>query len=554
MKQKNLTKKSKMIPSQNNLGTRISFLASSFIALTFSVITTPSLSASLKNTDKSLLPPTTALQLRMLEKPLSQSKASKEDILKKYGLVRLWPLNSESYLADDRILGSSLVNKSFRVEPFYSSGNIYAKFDSKSMISSDESLFFQDYFSENKPSSLDTDVFKIKKGLSKASEWFPNYIPSISPEQKNGLKQSLLEKYKDKIQYSSSMISVEKKNDKYYLKNTDYTIGGWIKPQRFTKSDFRQEKMILFSKKFTNLNGFNVIKEWEISMAGNVIFFHNFHDNSQPVAIKYLNTEQTELFRIQNKNFYGMYDYYDDVVERTQNTLFIDKYILPPILPNTKNVVRKPIAIIPPIPVTPPPGIARPMVIPQPVPPPYIVIPPTGKDYTSNVDLKTFWHATVLGSCYSCQVEGQHSDVWHYISFSVHLNDPLGPYVDFWIIMDPNPRYFKGTATYANHAKHLRWELDKQILSQPVLNPFMNGIEIDRECSKTSPEEFQKGTCLKSVFEIGSLDQENGFSGFMRGIYLSKKALREKEVLDLAAQFYPNDSIHLRTYEHSPKD
>lgn len=498
--------------------------------------------------------PLSTLQNRMLEKPISQSRLSKEELAKKYGLVRLWPMSTAKNLIDDSILGTSLINTAFHVKPMFCGDSVYAKFDNIGMIKSDESIFLYDYFNENKPSQLDTDMFKVKKGMAKLSEWFPNYLPAVSSDQKNNLDTKLVEKYKDKIQYSSSMVSVDKKENQFYLKDTDYTVGGWFKPQRFDRNNYSEQRMTLLSKKFTNLNGTKVIKEWEIFTSGNVIYFHNYRDNSQPVAIKYLNTEQADIFRSKNQKFYGMFDYYDDVLERTQNTPMIDKSFLPPILPKEKTVIRKPVPILPPTPITPPPTPGNPIVIPQPIPPAYVVIPATGKEYTSSIDLKYFWWATTLGNCYSCQAPDTHSDVWHYISFSVHINDPLGPYVDFWIIMDPNPAYFKSTATFLRHAKHLRWELDKQILSQPVLNPFKNGIEIERECSKTAPEDFKKGTCLNSVLEIGSIEPGQAYSGYMRGLYLSKKALREKEVLDLASEYYPNDSTQFCTYEKAPRD
>lgn len=498
--------------------------------------------------------PLSSLQNRMLEKPLSNSQLSKDDLVKKYGLVRLWPMNSSRNLVEDSILGTSLLNKNFNVKPYYCGDKVYAKFEDIGMIKSDESLYLYDYFSENKPSIIESDAFKARKGLSKLSEWFPNYLPSVSSDEKFNLNEKLLEKYNEKIKNSSSLVVVDKKDNKFYLKNTDYTFGGWFKPQKFSNGNFSSERMTLITKKYTNLNGTKEIKEWEIFTHGNVIFFHNYHDNSQPVPLSYLTTEQSFIFRSKNKNFYGFFDYYDDVSERTQYSPSIDKYYLPPIIPKEKTTIRKPMPILPPSPVTPLPTPVAPVIIPQPTIPGYVVIPPTGKDYISSIDLKYFWHATILGSCYSCQTPDTHSDVWHYISFSVHLNDPLGPYVDFWIIMDPNPAYFKSTATFLRHAKHLRWELDKQILSQPVLNPFKNGIEVERECSKTSPKDFAKGTCLNSVLEVGSIDLKTAYSGFMRGIYLSKKALREKEVLDLAAQYYPDDSTKFCTYEKAPRD
>jgi hypothetical protein len=490
--------------------------------------------------------PLSTLQSQML----SPKNLSTEQMAEKYRLVRLWPFNNAKNLQDDLILGKSLFNTNFRVKPLYCGDDVYAKFENKAMIKSDETFFVLDYLTENKPSQLDTDLYKAKKGLSKLSEWFPNYLPSISAEEKNLVDTKLIEKYKSKLQYSSSMIEVESKNQKARLKDTDYTVGGWFKPQRFSNGDFATSRMTLLSKKFTNLDGTKVIKEWEIFTSGNVIYFHNYRDNSQPVAIKYLNTEQADIFRSKNQNFYGIYDYYDDVVERLTSAQQIDRSYLPPILPKEKSAVNKPIPIVPP-PLLPP--ATPPSLIPIPVPPAVIVIPPTGKEYTSSIDLKTFWWATILGQCYGCMQPDVHSDIWHYISFSVHLNDPLGPYVDFWIIMDPNPAYFKSSATFLRHAKHLRWELNRQILSQPVLNPFQNGIEIERDCSKTSPDAFKKGSCLNSVLEIGSIEPSQAYSGYMRGIYIAKKALKEKEVLELAAEYYPNDSKQFCTYSQNPR-
>lgn len=524
-------------------------LATTFLVSSLSSAATSS--NKINSSNNFQIPPST-LQNRLQQKPLSQGSLPLKQMTSKYGLVRLWPMNKDTTLAEDMILGSSLINTSFRVKPLYCGENTFAKFENKSMIKSDESAYLLSYFEENKPSQLDTDLYKIKKGVSKISEWFPNYVPQVSSDQKNNVNPQLIEKYKDKILYSSSLVSIDKKENTYILKDTDYTVGGWFKPQKFENSDFSSQRMTLLSKKYTNLEGTKTVKEWEIFTSGNVIYFHNYRDNSQPVAIKYLNTEQADIFRAKNQSYYGIYDYYDDVLERLTQIPEIEKSFLPPQLPKEKSAINKPIPIIPPAPpVTPPHG---PIVIPQPLPPAVIVIPATGKEYTSSIDLKSFWWATTLGNCYNCLEADKHSDIWHYISFSVHLNDPLGPYVDFWIIMDPNPAYFKSSATFLRHAKHLRWELNRQILSQPVLNPFKNGIDIERDCSKTSPESFKKGSCLKSVLEIGSIEPGEAYSGFMRGVYISKKALREKEVLDLAAEYYPNDSTQFCTYKKPPRN
>jgi hypothetical protein len=175
-----------------------------------------------------------------------------------------------------------------------------------------------------------------------------------------------------------------------------------------------------------------------------------------------------------------------------------------------------------------------------------VPVPPAGdKVHTLDFDMKRFWWASSLGSCYGCETGGAHRDAWYYISLSVHLNDPLGPYADLTIIMDPNEKIFGKGATINRNVKSARWELNRFEHSREVLNPLVNNAKYEKTCAG-------KTTCLKSILEIGSIDQNNGYSGYMRGVYLSKRALKQQEVLDMAAQFYPDDSEQC-TYKQKRK-
>ena len=138
-----------------------------------------------------------------------------------------------------------------------------------------------------------------------------------------------------------------------------------------------------------------------------------------------------------------------------------------------------------------------------------------------------------MGSCYTCLNVG-HTEAWYYISFSVHLNDPLGPYVDLVLIQDPNEKVFGKKPSLANNLRMTRWELNRNMLSRPILNPVQNTDKIEKSCADRS--------CTKSILEIGSISAGSEFNGYMRGIYIAKKAFKLNDVIEMAAQFYPNDT------------
>jgi hypothetical protein len=114
------------------------------------------------------------------------------------------------------------------------------------------------------------------------------------------------------------------------------------------------------------------------------------------------------------------------------------------------------------------------------------------------------------------------------------MNDPLGPYLDLTMILDPNEKIFGNNATLASNVKTARWELNRAQSSYIPQNPIMNANGIEKGCTKS--------TCVESTLEIGNIEQNEGYTGFMRGIYITKKALKSADVLEMAAQFYPNDN------------
>ncbi|MEN0059569.1 MAG: hypothetical protein AAGB31_12090 [Bdellovibrio sp.] len=492
--------------------------------------------------------PLTSLQEDMA--PGSVAAAKTADLIKQYKLVRLWSLDSatQNYTMaiNDQVLGPQLINTNVgnSVQALYcpANGKTYAKFNTRGKIVSDESYFLSSLLDTISTPSQDADADK-----------------KINPR----LTSEVIKKYRSQIQYSSSLVGVNENQGSSQVFSSDYTIGGWFKPSVLDAND-SSGKMTLFTKYYSQVNGDLARKEWEIFISGNTIFFHNYRDGRNPVALKYLSADEAQEFRAQNSDLFGIADYRDDVLERQQHqrvTPLIARnyYAEPPQLPAQKSDVNKPVPVpADPIPVPlppPPPPVTRP--VPVPYPPGTIIggVPEVIKSYTGNYNLKYFWHATTLGSCYNClpaeryyshhAVANKHMDVWHYISFSVHLNDPIGPYIDFWIVRDPNPALFGKRADYAQHTKHLRRELDRRQSSFPILNPIQFSHRIEKKCAGS------QGSCVKSVLEIGSNEDKRSYSGFMRGIYIAKKAFNETEALEMARAFYPDDN-GLCTYQKVP--
>ncbi len=516
-----------------------------------------------------------ALAMTDLQERMSRPPTERQELSQRMGLIRLWTFEDRKNMPDDVVMGnghsrsgSLLINKALSVYSRDCKNKSYAYFNN-GMIESDETLVIEKILTEVKPSDLDQNLVTTKKVWDHLKINYPNVMPSSAgfnpsfsdkilkvmtePERRNDLKQS------------TSLIEIKETQRKgeYIINSTDYSVGGWFKPD-MTPRPNSSGQMTLFTKKFMNeqglTNGHEEVEEWRIFISGNEIFFHNFRDSEKPSIAKYLSPIQALKFRAEHYDYYAQSEYYADVLEKPVlgETLKVKALPLPqlysdlPILPQGK----KP---IPPIGVVPVPSqpVAPPVVIPGPPPrppgtPPFapypnpiVISPGAGKEYTARVDMKRFWWAASLGSCYSCETLDEHRDAWYYISFSVHLNDPLGPYVDLMVIQDPNARIFGSKATLANNLKTARWELDRDVLSRQALNPVQHTARLEKGCTSA--------TCVKSVLEIGNISQNNGYNGYMRGVYLAKKSLRQKDVLDMAAQFYPDDS-ELCTYSHAVHD
>lgn len=477
--------------------------------------------------------------------------------MEKLKLVRLWSFDNKN-LSDDQVMGSRLVNANVgnAVRPLYCPANnkVYAQFYGRGKIVSDETYFMSDLLQEVAPSSLDNKLYFSKKVYQKASELFSDTLPKLSPDvperQNSKLTSAVVQKYQSHIKYSSSLVDVKEDQGEFKVFSGDYTFGGWFKPTALIKGQ-ESGSMTLAVKYYADSVGDNKIKEWEIFTSGNVIYFHNYRDGNGPVALKYLSEDEAQNFRAKNSDLFGFFDYRDDVINarRYSYSPMIDRYLEPPILPSQKSDVNKPVPF--PLPPPPPPPARD---VPTPQLPGVIVggIGTTAKEYTSNIDLKVFWWANTLGTCYDCAIPNRfapekHTEAWHYISFSVHLNDALGPYVDFWIVRDPNPALFGSSADYLRASKHMRWELNRKTLSFSNYNPIQFSHEVERRCKGTGGN-----SCVKSILEIGANSENRSYSGFMRGVYLSKKAFNEKEALDLAKRFYPDDSEGFCTYKKLP--
>lgn len=297
--------------------------------------------------------------------------------------------------------------------------------------------------------------------------------------------------------------------------------------------------------------------EWEIFAGGNKIWLHNYHDYEISAENNYLSEEEARHFREKNKKFYALNEYYSHVIEKKE---VYQQFILPKGEPKkiVKIFVDTPIAyknskaIIEPVPTAPP---LNPPVIVNPIPviayPPGLEIPRapyttnpiilgyggTGKDYTVGFDFKTFWWGSNsnLGGCWGCLKGGVDHDVWHFFAVSVHLDDSLGPYVDLMVIRDPNEAKFHDKATLSSHFKTHRYELDRDLMSRPLKTPVTHGFFSEQNC-------VGRKYCTKSELEIGGLSTNRPYNGFMRGIFISKTALPQANIIELAAEYNPLDS------------
>lgn len=501
-----------------------------------------------------------ASALTDLQKRLISPEANKSKLVQQYSLNRLWAFDDAKDLQDDSVMGngrdgkgSLLINKGYNLNSISCQGRDYAYFK-KGMVESDETMVIENLLKAVKPTDLEDGLATTKKIWDHLKNEYPNFIPSSSSFDPNSRLSKKIaeaiskEQYRQDIQKSSSLVEIknDKRTGQAIVNSTDYTVGGWFKPSKNSKDT--NNTMTLMTKKFMSQQGQMVTEEWKIFITGNAIYFHNFRDGAAKAYSKYLSATDAVSFRnkITNMPYYSESDYYEDVLAKpvagqqnaaTQPIALTKIFLDDPSLPQTKKPIPGPgpIPVPPPPPITPPQPPIPPGPVPTPPTPPPIVIPPgSGKEYTANFDMKHFWWASTVGSCYGCEKAEQHRDAWYYVSLSVHLNDPLGPYVDITVILDPNERIFGTKATLANHLKTARWELDRNMLSRPALTPFEKSAPIEKGC--------KSDTCTRSVLEIGSIDQNVGYSGFMRGVYIAKKALRANEVLDMASQFYPNDA------------
>lgn len=509
-----------------------------------------------------------------LHRRLSRPEMSQPSVISKFSLVRLWPLDRVQGFQEDLVLNqregiyqtSQLINKTYNVGPRRCGGKTFVHFDRGAIIS-DESLVVQNILTEAKPTSSEVNSLKFLKGWDFLNKQYPNFIPKRgtalnSPDvrQQETLKKAAL---REEISRSTSFVEVKDdlNGGRSYVNSIDYTVGGWFKPTNTAEGG--QETMPLFTKKLKNRNG-EEVGEWSLFVAGNRIYFHNFRDWEKPSTLKYLSKQEAALFRSQHSDFYGATEYYADVearpvvneVSKSEEIVTLNRnFTAPPTLPRGKKPTVPPQQpIFPPPPYVPPVIPRPPGSIPTPVPVPLPIGTGDGKEYTLNFDMKSFWWASSLGSCYECVSNGAkenpqlisvHQDAWNYFSISVHQNDPLGPYVDLMIIQDPMPKIFGDVASFKRNVRHARFELDPRMLSKHPNNPFESTATLEKTCEGDI-------SCVSSVLELGGIGTDSGYRGYMRGVFIARKALKNSEMLEMASQYYPADYEQC-TYENQKR-
>ncbi|MBL7542665.1 MAG: hypothetical protein JNL11_02565 [Bdellovibrionaceae bacterium] len=504
-----------------------------------------------------------------LQKILTPSNISREELIKNNHLIRLWPLDSVSSRGDKMIIENVVKNtagvmdRGLGIVPVSCGGQSYARFHQGAILS-DETMVIKDLLKNAEYNVVQRADDYLRKKAVAGVTWLSGQGSSVlDPYTQLHSNQLVKDMQNPEIQKAiantTSLVKVtnENRHRRLQLENSDYTIGGWF------KADPSPGGTSLFKKYFYSPDQAEPILEWEMFATGNDIFFHGHRDNELAAEMKYLSTEDARRFRAQHADFYGLDDTYDDLLEKkaiqdqmTQpkkgsmilQRIFVDMPIahksakpVPP--PNTPPPVSPPVQINPPfIPLPPNQEVPRPYYPQAPVLIGYVS---SGKDHTIGFNIKQFWWgmANSLGACSDCIVPNRDHDIWHFFAVSVHFSDPLGPYLDLTIIRDPNEFKFGNKATLSTHFRTQRVFLNHVESSRPYKTPIAQGFKTEKGCRS---HDF----CTRSELEIGGINGARPFNGYMRGIFMSKKALNQSSILQMAAQFNPQDA-RLCSYNRS---
>lgn len=528
----------------------------------------------------------TDIQRLLVPKGVSQSQ-----LIEKNSLIRLWPLTSVSSsngtlnIQDSvsgrysALGGSSIFSTGKNVSAIKCGDRNFAYFNKGSIVS-DETGLLENVLKDVRHSMVQTQMLEIKrkqvfaalKAPQKLGINIPNTVDPYGFRHTSDIVNSISKSENQSAIYrSTSMMKIEKNQQgQLEVENADYSLGGWFKPEYSSKSD----EAILFRKYFEGSGGKEAQDEWTLMVHGGTLYFHYNRDFEAPTRDKYLSEEEIKQFKGRNAHFYGPDDYYMDVIEKQNiqranqmpvgSRPLVKILVASPVAHKSSKPVpapgNPPIVVVPglPSPTEPlPPVVVNPPPIPVPnseVPrPPYPLNPPiygyyapaTGKDHPFSLTMP-------LGGCYGCVQPGVHSEAWHFFAISVRQSDPLGPYMDLYVIRDPNEKQFGKKAKLANHFIHRRIEIPREsgMSSRLIYNPVTHGYITERTCSSGLPctsSKFQIGG--SPVFGQGSVTENGGgkndgsrtYTGFMRGIFFSKKALYQANIIEMASEFSPMD-------------
>lgn len=542
--------------------------------------------------------------------------------------IKFKPLDQNSNVnLNDQIQQDRISNESRYLKAKYCGSKAFFSFSEDSTLISDETQMISNVLALIKPNKIERAQQTLKKQMRKRTEDMMRFFSKEKSDYYTDTDEKMLSEIikenlelKEIVDSSTSLVSVQKMQSQdipeYLVRAADFTIGGWF---RSDLSDTSHSSV--FTKFYSDTEGNNRIKEWELFSSGNNLYFHSYRFGTFSVPKKYLSNEEADSFRYENKLYYRPGDYYADAYERhikekyerenrnlilqhqnyqsqldrmrldqvRSKNIYEQKYE-EPILPPKKGDVSKPPIVVrppspyPPMPTPPPPLPPYPPLEPPQGPhkpwPPVIYLPEpplvfgwvqpslSGKDHTLAFDLKSIYWGYQLGRCYECfrfennrplvnseknwkKIETSenvkshvfptingHYMQWHYLSISVTQNDRLGPYVDLWFVADPKPNLRKSERThridFKSHLKHIRLKRDNNEFSYLVFNPFLFSHEIESTCDSNEI------TCVNSKLIIGANSGKKGFSGLMTGLFMAKKAFREKEVVEIAEKLYPN--------------
>ncbi|HWU42569.1 MAG TPA: hypothetical protein VN132_03990, partial [Bdellovibrio sp.] len=374
-----------------------------------------------------------------------------------------------------------------------------------------------------------------------------------------------------------SNLDLSKKPDSVSMQwGHNFSFGGWIKfarPQSELNFDTDSRYNTLhnglvpdyyyfLSKSVDNSrpNPANAANEWQFYVNAETLYLGTFQGNTPNYYY--------DLSRIES-GYFQKYKQYQACVDNKEAAL--QAYYTCQNQSGSKGKAiankksTKPLPPVPPPPQCPPPPTT-------PCEPPVVVIPPPPpgdtKFHLYDYDVRlSFAHGETFSSSY-LDYPGQNTDhyqAWHFVNVSFDLQDRLNPHATITMIAlpynDRHPIERNVVDKCIMAQKDGRWIVGRQCRMKSTLQEFINDYVNGR-----GPLPFLMNESNAAVL-IGKgrleYDLQKGLQRddriYRSGIYISRKALNEQEVLKMARVLYPKAAVNclsseLKTLIPSSKD